>query len=324
MTGNALPTPADLDVSVVVPVYGDGAALPALHARLAAALDARGLRWELLLVDDRGGDGAWPGIRALAAADPRVRGLRLGRNFGQHAATLCGIGAARGDWVVTLDDDLEHPPEAIPALLDAGDADHALVYGVFPRRSHAAHRNLSSALMRWALKKSFPDLNEQYSSFRAMHRSVARELAGFRFTRPYLDGMLSWITHGVRTVEVEHGSRGHGRSGYTVRKLVSHAANIFVTFSKLPLRVATYGGGVLALAGFAWMLWIVHARLTGAITSPGWASLMSVVLLTCGIQLVILGVLGEYVGRLVSAAHRRPVFVVVDRAGAPQAGAPGA
>lgn len=303
------------DVSVVVPVYGDGAALPQLHARLASTLDACSMRWELLLVDDRGSERAWAAIRAITAADPRVRGLRLGRNFGQHAATLCGIGAACGRWVVTMDDDLEHPPEAVPTLLEAGDADHPLVYGMFASRTHATHRNVSSSLMRWALKKSFPDLNESYSSFRAMHRDVARELAGFRFPRPYLDGLLSWITHGVRGVEIAHGTRAHARSGYTLRKLVSHAANIFVTFSRLPLRIATYGGVALALASFASLLFIVHGRLTGAINSPGYASLMSVVLFTCGIQLVILGVLGEYVGRLMGAAHQRPPFVVVDRTG---------
>ena len=314
MSDSSRPPAATRDVSVVIPVYGEGAALAQLHARLAAALDARALSWELLLVDDRGSERAWSVIRSIAAADARVSGLRLGRNFGQHAATLCGIAAARGRWVVTMDDDLEHPPEAVPSLLAAGDAEHPLVYGVFSRRTHAVHRNASSALMRWALKKSFPDLNESYSSFRAIHRDVARELAGFRFPRPYLDGLLSWITQGVRTIDIPHGSRTHGRSGYTMRKLVSHAANIFVTFSRIPLRLATYGGIALALASFASLLLIVHGRLTGAITSPGYASLMSVVLLTCGIQLMILGLIGEYVGRLMSAAHQRPPFVVVDRA----------
>jgi len=307
-------------VSVVVPVYGAGGALAELRARLTTTLGDAGLSHELILVDDRGDEAAWPVITALAARFPEVVGLRLGRNFGQHAATLCGIAEASGHWIVTMDDDLEHPPEAIPALLAAGDDSHPLVYGAFPARTHSEYRNLSSNLMRWALKKSFPDMNESYSSFRVIDRNLAMQLAAFQFHRPYIDGMLSWLTSSVRTVEVAHGERGHGRSGYTLGKLFSHAVNVFVTFSRLPLRFATYSGVGLALLSFASLLYIVYGKLSGQITSPGYASLMSVVLLTCAIQLILLGVVGEYVGRLMGVAHHKPVYVLVDRADQPEAG----
>lgn len=302
-----------IDVSVVVPVHGGADALQALRDRLAASLEAAGLSHELILVDDRGLEASWPTIRAIAARHPEVRGLRLGRNFGQHAATVCGIAEARGRWIVTMDDDLEHPPESVPALLAAGDEAHPLVYGSFPTRTHRRYRNLSSELMRWALKRGFPDLNEDYSSFRAIHRPLAAELVATGMSRPYIDGVLSWMTNSVRTVELPHGARSHGRSSYTLRRLVSHALNIFVTFSHLPLRLATYGGIGLAMLSFVSLAWIIYGRLTGAITSPGYASLMSVVLFTCGIQLVILGVLGEYIGRLMTASYRKPVYIVVSR-----------
>lgn len=302
-----------IDVSVVVPVYGGTAALPELCRRLRDTMSSAGLRHEVILVDDRGQREAWPTIRKVAEQHPEVRGLRLGRNFGQHAATMCGIAEACGTWVITMDDDLEHPPEAIHDLLSAGDEDHPLVYGVFAQRTHARYRNLSSELMRWTLKRAFPDLNESYTSFRAIHTSIARQLVSFELSRPYIDGMLSWITSSVRTVEVEHGERQHGQSTYTLRKLLSHAVNIFVTFSHLPLRIATYSGIALAAMSFLWLLYILYGKLTGSITSPGYASLMSVVLFACGIQLVILGVLGEYVGRLMGAAYRKPVYVVVNR-----------
>lgn len=306
---------AAIDVSVVVPVYGGVAALGALRARLAATLPAAGYRHELILVDDRGRDDAWPAIRELAAQHPEVVGLRLGRNFGQHAATICGIEHARGAWIVTMDDDLEHPPEAVPALLAAGDEEHPLVYGGFARRTHAGYRNLSSALMRRALKRAFPDLNENYTSFRAIHAPLARQLPTFGLNRPYIDGMLSWMTSSVRSVEVEHGERRHGESTYTLRKLLSHALNIFVTFSHLPLRIASYGGAALALTSFVYLLYLLYGRLSGSITNPGYTSLMSVMLLACGIQLLILGVLGEYVGRLMGAAYRKPVYLVEGRVG---------
>ena len=304
-----------IDVSVVVPVYGGSAALAELCERVAAAMSAAGYRHELILVDDRGQNEAWPIIRSLAERHSEVVGLRLGRNFGQHAATICGIEHARGTWVVTMDDDLEHPPEAIATLVAAGDEEHPLVYGVFAQRTHAGYRNLSSELMRRTLKHAFPDLNEHYTSFRAIHASLAKHLPGFGLSKPYIDGMLSWMTSSVRTMEVTHSERRHGKSTYTLRKLLSLALNIFVTFSHLPLRIASYSGAVLAMVSFVYLMYVLYGRFSGSITNPGYTSLMSVVLLACGIQLLILGVIGEYIGRLMGAAYRKPVYLVESRIG---------
>lgn len=306
-------TQPGMDVSVVVPVYGGSSALDELCSRVATTLQQAGLQYEVILVDDRGQNEAWGAIRSVAARDPHVTGLRLGRNFGQHAATICGIAHARGAWIVTMDDDLEHPPESIPALLAAGNEDCPLVYGVFEKRTHAAYRNLSSELMRRMLKRAFPDINEDYCSFRAIHAPLAKQLDRFGLNRPYIDGMLSWLTSSTHSVHVPHAQRQHGESTYTMRKLLSHAANIFVTFSYLPLRIATFGGAGLAGISFLYLLYVVYGKLTGAITNPGYASLMSVVLFACGIQLLILGVVGEYVGRLMGATFRRPVYVVDSR-----------
>lgn len=299
-----------LDVSIVVPVYGGSDALLELCRRLDVVMKTAGLEHEVILVDDRGQTRAWSSICAVAAEFPEVRGLRLGRNFGQHAATICGIANARGKWIVTMDDDLEHPPESVPAMLAAGSDDYPLVYGVFEKRTHAAYRNFSSELMRRMLKRAFPDINEDYCSFRAIHAPLAKQLDRFGLNRPYIDGMLSWLTSSARSVRVPHILRQHGESTYTLRKLLSHAANIFVTFSYLPLRIATFGGAALAGISFLYLLYVVYGRLSGNIHDPGYASLMSVVLFACGIQLLILGVVGEYVGRLMGATFRRPVYVV--------------
>lgn len=301
---------SDLDVSIVVPVYGGTTALPELCRRLDQVMHSTGLKYEVILVDDRGQNEAWQAICKAAAKYPPMRGLRLGRNFGQHAATICGIAHARGQWIITLDDDLEHPPESIPTLLAAGDNDHPLIYGVFEKRTHAAYRNLSSELMRRMLKRAFPDLNEDYCSFRAIHAPLAKQLDRFGLNRPYIDGMLSWLTSSTRSVRVPHEQRQHGESTYTMRKLFAHAANIFVTFSYLPLRISTFGGAALAGLSFLYILYVIYGRLSGSITNPGYASLMSVVLFACGIQLLILGIVGEYVGRLMGATFRRPVYVV--------------
>ena len=289
-----------IDVSVVVPVYGGAGALAELRERLDASMSAAGFTYELILVDDRGQVEAWPAIRALANAHAHVIGLRLSRNFGQHAATICGIEQACGKWIITMDDDLEHPPEAIPSLLEACSEEHPLVYGVFAQRTHAGYRNLSSEVMRRTLKRAFPDLNEDYSSFRAMHSPLAHRLPGFGLSKPYIDGMLSWMTSSVRTVEVAHGERRHGESTYTLRKLLSHAVNIFVTFSHLPLRIASYSGAALAFASFLYMIYVVFAYLTGSVTNPGYRRLCPDPV-RLRHPVVDPRVLGEYVGRLMGA-----------------------
>lgn len=299
-----------VDVSVVIPVYGGTDALPELCARVDAALRELGLTYEVILVDDRGQSHAWDTITSLAELHREVSGIRLSRNFGQHAATICGISEARGQWIVTMDDDLEHPPEAIGELLAATAVDRPLVYGVFEKRTHASYRNITSELMRWCLKRAFPDMNENYTSFRVIHARLAEQLARFDLNRPYIDGLLSWLTSNAGSVVVPHGQRRHGESTYTLHKLISHATNILVTYSHLPLRIVTYSGGVLSAFSFFYLLYIIGGRLTGHITDPGYTSLMSVVLLACGIQLLILGTLGEYLGRLMGAVYKRPIYSV--------------
>jgi len=299
-----------IDISVVVPVYNGTQALPELQRRVADTMRTLGHRHELILVDDRGRADAWPAIEQLAKEHAEVIGVRLTRNFGQHAATVCGISVARGEWVVTMDDDLEHPPEELPALLAAADVDHPLAYALFERRTHSPFRNFSSELMRAIFKRAFPELNQDYSSFRVMHRSLAQRLNEFGLHRPYIDGYLSWMTSSVATVPVKHASRRHGDSSYTLPKLLAHAVNNFVTFSHLPLRAATYTGTLLASGSFLYLLYILYGKLTGQIPNPGYTSLMSVMLFACGVQLLILGILGEYIGRLMSAAYRRPVYII--------------
>ena len=282
---------------------------------MAAALATITPDFEIILVDDCGGDRSWEVIRELAAADPRFCGVQLSRNFGQHAATICGISKARGEWVVTIDDDLEQRPEDIPLLYAKAREGYVLIYGIYPQRTHSLWRNLTSAVARGLFKVAVPSLNHTYTSLRIIDRNIAKALCEFDTPFPFIDGYLSWLTNNYATVEVQHAARAHGRSNYNVRKLFAHTINIFVTFSDLPLKSASWIGLGSFLVGMFWLAWIVLARVLGGITVSGFASLMAAVILFGGIQLLILGIFGEYLARMNFKLSKKPLFLVARETG---------
>lgn len=299
-----------MEISVVVPVYRAGEGLVELHQRLTATLQRLTSEYEIILVEDCGGDNSWEVIARLAERDPHVRGIRFSRNFGQHAATICGIAKSSGDWVVTIDDDLEQDPEDMVALIDKAREGYDLVYGVYGERSHSRWRNFTSEVARKLFSIAIPSLNREYTSFRVLRQTVAQALPCFDSPYPFIDGYLSWVTHRYATVTVAHGARARGVSNYTLRKLVTHTVNIFVTFSDLPLRFAIWLGLGSFLGGLAWLLYIVVARLLGGITVSGYASMMAAVILFGGLQMFILGIMGEYLSRINFKTSRKPLYLV--------------
>lgn len=306
------------ELSVVVPVYKAEGTLVPLYERLVAALEPVVPAFEIILVDDHGGDGSWAVIEGLARRDARVSGIRLSRNFGQHAATLCGIARAHGRWIATLDCDLEHRPEELPRLLAKAREGFDIVYAVFPRRSHVLWRTATSALARWLFRLAIPSLNFEYTSFRVIDGAIARALAEFNSPFPFVDGYLSWISNRYATVAVPHDERGDGRSTYNFRKLLTHTINIFVTFSDLPLRLATWLGlGTFGL-GVLMAVVVILRRLLGGITLTGYASLMAALLAFGGLQMLVLGIFGEYMGRINFKTSHKPLYLVSVETGARQ------
>lgn len=301
--------------SVVVPVYRGAKSIGELQRRLNAVLQPLDPYHEIIFVDDRGSPDNWPAIEALCAAHPSVRGIRLSRNFGQHAATLCGISHARGEWIVTIDEDLEQPPESVPELLQEAHKGHLVVYGVNQERSHAWWRNITSEAGRSLFKFAIPSLNREYTSFRVIHRSVAKGLERFQSPFTFIDGYISWITHNYATVVVPHDPRAHGSSSYSVRMLVTHMINIFVTFSDLPLRVATWLGLGASVGGAAWGAFILIGRFTGSVGVSGYASIMAGMTFLGGLQLLILGIFGEYLARINFKTASMPLFLVEQEIG---------
>lgn len=297
-------------LSIVIPVYRSQATLRELHARLVAALEPVEPAFEIIFVEDCGGDASWQIINEIAAVDRRVRGIQLSRNFGQHAATICGFVQSRGEWVATLDDDLEQLPELLPQLYAKAGEGHDLVYGVYPQRTHKVWRNATSAVARWLFRQAIPSLHDTYTSFRVVRGDLARELGRFDSPFPFVDGYLSWLTNRCTIIEVQHGQRTNGSSNYTFRKLLAHTINIFVTFSDLPLKMASWLGLFAFVIGMAWLLLIVLRFLVGGITVSGFSSVMVGILLFGGVQLLVLGIFGEYLGRINFKSSKKPLFLI--------------
>jgi glycosyltransferase involved in cell wall biosynthesis len=307
------PSELPLAVSVVVPVYNGAATLPELVARLRAALAGRAPDAEILLVNDGSRDATWQAIAELAAEPrrPRVRGIDLRRNYGQHNALLCGIRAAAGAVVVTLDDDLQHPPEEIPRLLDALSGEVDVVYGTPLAEQHGLLRNLASRATKLVLRGAMgAEIAGRVSAFRAFRAELREAFA--QYGNPYvsIDVLLSWATNRFAAIEVRHQPRREGRSGYTLRTLVRHALNMITGFSIGPLRLASAIGVASTLFGLLVLAWVVGRYLVQGGSVPGFPFLASVIAIFSGAQLFTLGILGEYLARIHVRLMSRPVYSV--------------
>lgn len=307
-------TPPDASVpavSVVVPVYGGVASLPELNRRIVAVLGPLVRAFELILVDDRGPGDAWPAIRALAEEDPRVRGIRLGRNHGQHNALLCGIRAARYPVVVTLDDDLQNPPEEIPRLLAALGPEVDVVYGAPEREQHGLLRDAASRLTKLALQGAMgAETARHVSAFRAFRTELRDAFAAFGGPLVSIDVLLTWGTTAFTHLRVRHDPRASGRSGYTLRRLVTHALNMVTGFTTIPLQLASLLGLLCAGFGVLVLVYVLAVFVLAGGVVPGFPFLASVVAIFSGVQLFALGIIGEYVGRIHLRTMDRPAYLV--------------
>jgi len=302
-----------LDLSVVIPVYNSAEILPALVERLVPVLAAAVPAFEILLVNDGSRDESWAVIADIARRHPRVRGLDLMRNYGQHNALLCGIRAAAGALVVTMDDDLQNPPEEIPKLLAALAPHVDVVYGTPERERHGPLRDLASRLTKGVLKGSMgagaataPDV----SAFRLLRTDLRRAFA--QYENPYvsIDVLLTWATSRFAAVSVRHEARRSGRSNYTLRMLIRHTFNMVTGFSVRPLKLASLIGFGATLFGLGVLAWVVGRYLLQGTTVPGFPFLASVIAIFSGAQLFTLGIIGEYLARMHFRMMARPVYTV--------------
>jgi glycosyltransferase involved in cell wall biosynthesis len=298
-------------LSIVVPVYHSEPTLDELCRRITHALQGLALPYELILVDDGSRDRSWEKIQSQAAGNPAIRGLRLTRNFGQHNALLCGIREARHEVIVTLDDDLQHPPEEIGKLLEKLKEGYDLVYGTPAAGVHGAARVLAAKVTKWTLRSAMKvPAAPSASAFRAFRASLKEGFAECRNPLFSLDVLLAWCSDSFASVEVRCDSRKVGKSNYGFQKLLAHTFNMVTGYSVLPLQLASWIGFFFTLFGMAILAYVLFRYLLQGTSVPGFSFLASIIAIFSGAQLFALGMVGEYLSRMYFRVMDRPSYLV--------------
>ena len=301
-----------MKISFVIPCYRSEHTLPAVVAELESTMARRPeYDYEIILTEDCSPDGVWQVIRSLAEADRRIRAIRFTRNFGQHAALMAGLSAVSGDAAFLLDDDGQAPVDELFKLVDELDKGYDVVYGCYPE----IHQNAFRRFGTWANKAMAETLLDwpkgvQATSFLICRRLIVEEVLRYDKPYPYIEGLIIRSTRNIGHVLVHQRDRAEGSSGYTLGKLIKLWLNGFTAFSVKPLRAASFCGMLFALIGFVWTLVIVIVRLTTTDVPDGWTTIVAVLLLVGGLLMLMLGLIGEYIGRIYICMNNSPQYVV--------------
>jgi glycosyltransferase involved in cell wall biosynthesis len=305
----------NLTLSIVIPVYHSAKILPELVKQLSEVLPDITKQFEVILVNDGSRDDTWQVIQKLAKQHDWLRGICMMRNYGQHNALLCGIRTAKNEIVVTMDDDLQHPPEEIPKLLAKLSEGYDVVYGKPEKEQHGILRDILSILTKSVLASAMGVSNiKDISAFRAFRTELRSASANFQSPQLLLDVLLSWGTTRFGSVKVKHQPRFAGKSNYNFKRLVNQMLLILTGFSVLPLRVASIAGFGFTIFGMAIFVYaVINYFFRGSI--PGFTFLASIVAVFSGVQMFALGIIGEYLGRIFSRSMERPTYTVKETIG---------
>jgi dolichol-phosphate mannosyltransferase/undecaprenyl-phosphate 4-deoxy-4-formamido-L-arabinose transferase len=301
------------DLSVVIPVYRSGEILPDLLDQISAVVEERGLVHEIILIDDASPDDTWSEMREFVPRYSNARAIRLMRNGGQAAATLCGLEMALGHLILTMDDDLQHPPDQIPILLEALEADPELdgVFGVSSDKKHSFQQNLGSRILSWVNARSFGlPRGLRSSSFRLLRRSVGKAAVEHRTLNPALSAILYSSTARLKSIPVRHERRKSGASGYTLGRQIRLAWDNITNVSMLPLRLVTVFGSVFCFFGLIMAGHTLFKYFSGQIAVPGWTTVVILLSFFSGVTLLALGIIGEYLGRILREVRGSPRFII--------------
>jgi glycosyltransferase involved in cell wall biosynthesis len=298
-------------VTVVLPAHNEQNALPVMIQRIRSALE--GCRFEIIVIDDGSTDGTWSTIQELREKYG-VRGIRFTRNFGHQSAIVAGLLAARGEAVITMDADGQHPAELLPSFLAQWRLGYQVVQGVRLRNATGSWFKRWTSNMFYKLMRSLAgvDIHSGSADFRLLARPVVRQVLASSGPLLFMRGLIPWMGYKTSYVPFEAGPRIAGKTSYTLRRMMRLSLDGLLSFSIVPLRLAIALGFVISGASFLYLAYILVIRLSSGDVVPGWASMTGLLSLLGGIQLLTLGVLGEYVGRLFLSTLNRPHYVVSD------------
>lgn len=315
-----LPAGGRPELSVVIPCFNESGNVDALTRELTAALTglARQERWpddawEVIFVDDGSRDNTWALVEAAHARDPRIRGLRLSRGFGHHIAVSAGLDRAMGQSVVVMDGDLQDPPDAIPLLYEKRKAGFDLIYSTRVDRQDPLLKRINSRLFWGTMNKvSGLQMPPTQMMLRMLSRRFVDAIIQMRETQRFVHGMMAWAGFRVTTVDVQHRARHAGRTHYNFMRQLRLAVYAITSFSATPLRLASILGLVTSLASFGVGVALIIARFAYGYPVEGWASIVTSMYFLGGIQLLVLGIIGEYLGKTYKEVQRRPLYFVSD------------
>ena len=317
----------DIEISVVVPTYACATCLHALHERLTTTLCAMAVEYELVFVDDRAQDGSWDVLAQLAADDPRVRALRMSRNFGQQMAITAGLAEAAGAWIIVTDCDLQDPPEEIPRLYAKAREGHDIVLARRIDRPGARRRELAGRLyFRLLNLVAGTAIDRTYGTFSIISRQVAAAYLQFRDRDRHYLFILYWLGFNQATIDFPAAARHSGKSSYSTRALLRHALDGLMFQTTILLRWIVYAGFSIAASGGLLACYFVATHVLGG-SAPGWTSIATMVLLLTGFSIASSGVVGLYVGKTFEQVKQRPLYVIsemTERASPPAARTPAA
>jgi undecaprenyl-phosphate 4-deoxy-4-formamido-L-arabinose transferase len=301
------------NISVIIPVYNSEQTLPILLQRLTTILQSITDYYEILLINDGSKDYSWAVINQEAKTNDKIRAINLMRNYGQHNALICGVRHASYETIITIDDDLQHPPEEIPVLLKKLICNKDLIYGIPKKEQHGLFRNISSITAKIIFKHILHLKHARYiSAFRAFRTKLRDSFAAFNNNHACLDVLLAWATTHIDYVKVKHNDRPIGKSNYNFRKLIYHALNIILGSSTFLLKLAIIFGLTASALGFILFLYVIIKFLTLGSVVQGFTFLATIVTIFAGVQLFTLGIIGEYLGRIYFKTMNKPIYAIRD------------
>ncbi len=303
-----------MKLSIVTPAFNEEKNLPILYERLRLTLDKLCDNWEWIVVDDHSADGTYAVLRQIAERDARVRGVRLARNAGSHLALVCGLERARGDCAVVMASDLQDPPETIPELLEKWRSGAKVVWAVRAQREGEKATTVGFAKAYYWLMRhvaGFKDMPATGADFFLADRRVLDSLRQFREANVSMLALLSWMGFSQDQIRYTKEARLHGRSGWSLAKKIKLVIDSITSFTYFPIRAISITGFIVAFVGFLYAMFVIVNALAGS-PSSGWSSLMVVVLVIGGLQMMMMGILGEYLWRALDESRRRPRFIVED------------